>query len=73
MNYSVVFVVDELAKLKKYYGPRLLLLENNYWRLCMDMDMIINTSKDKLEALAKGLVFLNEKEKEWTGRSLFSE
>lgn len=73
MNCSVGILVNELANLKRDYGLRLSFLENNYWQLCKDLDMIINLSKEKLESSAEGLVFLNEKVKELIGRSLFSE
>lgn len=62
-----------MDNVKRDYRLRLSLLEKNYRQVCKEMDIFINLSKEKLESSTEGLVFLDEKAKEWTGRSLFSE
>lgn len=73
LNSSLGLMVEDVANLKKDHGPRLSTMERNSLLLCKNLNMVINLSKEKLESSVEGLVFLNEKDREWIGRSLFSE
>lgn len=63
--------MDELASLKNDLNLGVVVLEQKNRKLRKDLGTFINISKEKLEASIEGMVFLNQKAMELTGKGMF--